>query len=496
MTSYLLPYTDGTVSVNNTATVTGSLTAWLHEVKPGDRMRIGTTERTVASVETNTSLTLAEAWPTSASGQSYAIDRWSRGWFSGGDLALALALYNTNRPTFIPTTGQPSNSVGADGNIAVDAIAGMFYSKSSGTWDSGTSFVGPTGATGDTGATGATGATGDTGDDGWSPVLAVATDTERRVLQINDWTGGAGTKPATGDYIGPAGLVSVIGSAVDIRGPAGADGSGSVSSVNGEIGDVVLDATEIDISALTPANYTPADASTEGHLGGIDTALGTLDGDIETVASSVAALVTGVSSVNGEAGAVTLTADDVDVSALTPSNYTPADASTEGHLGGIDDALGALQSSISSVTGVPAGAVQNFAMSTPPTGWLKANGALVSRTTYENLFAAIGTTFGAGDGSTTFALPDLRGEFIRGWDDARGVDTGRVFGSAQAQAVQKLPLDCSTSGFNMIVGDGGGPPLNVQTGPYLKYSALSTFSVGSGTETRPRNVAFLVCIKY
>lgn len=151
---------------------------------------------------------------------------------------------------------------------------------------------------------------------------------------------------------------------------------------------------------------------------------------------------------------------------------------------------------ISAGAGVPAGAVQSFAMSTPPAGWLKANGALVSRTTYANLFSAIGTIFGAGDGSTTFALPDLRGEFIRGWDDARGVDTGRVFGSAQAQAVQKLPLDCSTSGFNMIVGDGGGPPLNVQTGPYLKYSALSTFSVGSGTETRPRNVALLACIKY
>ena len=80
------------------------------------------------------------------------------------------------------------------------------------------------------------------------------------------------------------------------------------------------------------------------------------------------------------------------------------------------------------------GQVAHFAMSTPPTGWLKANGAVVSRTTYATLFAAIGTTFGVGDGSTTFKLPDMRGEFIRGWDDSRGVDAGRGFGTAQADA--------------------------------------------------------------
>ncbi|MCK9131735.1 phage tail protein [Haemophilus influenzae] len=63
------------------------------------------------------------------------------------------------------------------------------------------------------------------------------------------------------------------------------------------------------------------------------------------------------------------------------------------------------------------GEVAFFARTTPPSGWLKANGAAVSRTTYAALFAAIGTTFGAGDGSSTFNLPDLRGEFVRGLDD-------------------------------------------------------------------------------
>lgn len=77
------------------------------------------------------------------------------------------------------------------------------------------------------------------------------------------------------------------------------------------------------------------------------------------------------------------------------------------------------------------GKVSAFARSSAPSGYLKCNGAAISRTTYSALFAAIGTTFGLGDGSTTFNIPDLRGEFIRGWDDARGVDTSREFGSWQ-----------------------------------------------------------------
>lgn len=85
---------------------------------------------------------------------------------------------------------------------------------------------------------------------------------------------------------------------------------------------------------------------------------------------------------------------------------------------------------------VPSGAVLYFSGRTAPAGWLKANGAAVSRTAYAALFAAIGTTYGAGDGRSTFNLPDLRAEFIRGWDDGRGVDVGRVFGSAQAHALQ------------------------------------------------------------
>jgi len=84
---------------------------------------------------------------------------------------------------------------------------------------------GPTGATGPAGADGADGTDG---NNGWSPILATVTDGARRVHQVTDWTGGAGTKPATGQYIGISGLVADIADGVDIRGAEGAAGSTSV----------------------------------------------------------------------------------------------------------------------------------------------------------------------------------------------------------------------------------------------------------------------------
>lgn len=87
---------------------------------------------------------------------------------------------------------------------------------------------------------------------------------------------------------------------------------------------------------------------------------------------------------------------------------------------------------------LPSGAVQEFAGSTAPEGWLMCDGAEISRTTYAALFSVIGTTYGVGDGSTTFNLPDLRGEFIRGLDNmgtaagAKGKDSGRALGSQQS----------------------------------------------------------------
>jgi phage-related tail fiber protein len=157
------------------------------------------------------------------------------------------------------------------------------------------------------------------------------------------------------------------------------------------------------------------------------------------------------------------------------------------------------------------GQVATFAMSTAPSGWLKANGATVSRTTYAALFTAIGTTFGAGDGSTTFALPDLRGEFIRGWDDGRGVDSGRVFGTAQLDQMQKLTgktkftlgslggFGGAFTGVDTLGGTGGAFGNVYSYGSTLFDSSGSPDARVSSTtsgETRARNVALLACIKF
>ncbi|MBY6206891.1 MULTISPECIES: phage tail protein [Halomonas] len=162
------------------------------------------------------------------------------------------------------------------------------------------------------------------------------------------------------------------------------------------------------------------------------------------------------------------------------------------------------------------GAVHAFPMTTPPPGFLKANGAAVSRAAYAKLFSRIGTVFGAGDGSTTFNLPDLRGQFLRGWDDGRGKDSGRALGADQEDAFMRHDhyLPTSTGGRVDPNGpgswaiedytashDGGWKKFaGINNAPYTGFT-VQTFDYGTkgssdSGETRPTNVALLFCIKY
>lgn len=142
----------------------------------------------------------------------------------------------------------------------------------------------------------------------------------------------------------------------------------------------------------------------------------------------------------------------------------------------------------------PVSSVAFLARNTAPTGWLKANGAAVSRTTYSDLFTAIGTTFGVGDGSTTFNLPDLRGYFPRGWDDSRGIDTSRTFGTNQADDY----ISHTHTMFDQSGGGGanGNGTRYVAIGIATNSSGAKGTDAAGGTETRPKNVALLACIKY
>ena len=164
---------------------------------------------------------------------------------------------------------------------------------------------------------------------------------------------------------------------------------------------------------------------------------------------------------------------------------------------------------------VPTGSVHMMATFTPPSGYLKCNGAAISRTTYADLFAIIGTTHGSGDGSSTFNVPDLRGEFVRGWDDARGVDSGRVFGSSQGQSYQSHNHTATSTvtdpGHNHSVtaarsiggntDDGGAPDQRVTQQTFNSGSRTTGITVSTsiansgGSETRPRNIAMMYVIK-
>lgn len=159
--------------------------------------------------------------------------------------------------------------------------------------------------------------------------------------------------------------------------------------------------------------------------------------------------------------------------------------------------------------------------STPPAGWLKRNGTAYSRTTYAALFAVIGTTYGAGDGSTTFNLPDDRAIFERGWDDSRGVDVGRVFGSDQASqnlththtgsansASLTGSMSLNQTGFTAASGiaalggsstrfDGGtGYTGSQSVNLNATHGHTLTINSSGGSESRPFNRAYLPIIKF
>jgi len=134
---------------------------------------------------------------------------------------------------------------------------------------------------------------------------------------------------------------------------------------------------------------------------------------------------------------------------------------------------------------MPVGTIIAWLVPTLPAGYLKANGATVSRITYADLFVVFGVTYGSGDGSTTFGLPDTRGEFLRGWDDARGVDVGRILGTWQADE-----LKSHTHSAAAQAGAQYGQPSG------QVHSGSGNIGSTGGVETRPRNIAVQFIIKY
>lgn len=169
---------------------------------------------------------------------------------------------------------------------------------------------------------------------------------------------------------------------------------------------------------------------------------------------------------------------------------------------------------------IPPASVQAYMGSTPPAGWLICDGSAVSRTTYAALFAIIGVACGSGDGSTTFNLPDLRGQFLRGVDGSAGRDpdrgartamnpggnTGNALGSVQPNATAKNGLTPSltdpghthtqgvTAGGSQTAGGSSGTqqPVYGSTG---SGTTGITLGLTGDNETRPTNAYVNFIIK-
>ena len=150
---------------------------------------------------------------------------------------------------------------------------------------------------------------------------------------------------------------------------------------------------------------------------------------------------------------------------------------------------------------VPVGVVQAFAGSNTPAGWLLCDGSAVSRTTYAALFAVIGTTYGAGNGSTTFNLPNLVDKFIQGnatSGTAKAAGLPNIVGTIRALKVRSTNSSDQTgalygSDFQQVcASDGtqwGWTKLNLNAGSWNSI-------YGNSTTVQPPALTMRYIIKY
>lgn len=151
----------------------------------------------------------------------------------------------------------------------------------------------------------------------------------------------------------------------------------------------------------------------------------------------------------------------------------------------------------------PVGSISAFGGSAAPSGWLLCQGQAVSRTTYAELFSVIGTSFGAGDGSTTFNVPDLRGEFLRGAgtnSHANQGNGGSVGEHQDATVVSNSYYNVDNTGWTRFLDPNNPINLNgdatlMNTGKQLPNSGGQTATFAGAYSVRPTNTSVNYIIK-
>lgn len=160
-----------------------------------------------------------------------------------------------------------------------------------------------------------------------------------------------------------------------------------------------------------------------------------------------------------------------------------------------------IEAMIAQASALPVGATVAFPLDKVAPGFLELDGSVKSIAVYPDLAAFLGTAFNRGDeGAGNFRVPESRGEFLRGWDHGRGVDAGRAIGSYQAEEIREhmhymAARYAGGSGTSVAatvqLGFSGQPETNSKTSG---VEALNGDAMG-GTETRPRNLSVIWCIK-
>ncbi|MGX1185009.1 phage-related tail fiber protein [Pseudomonas sp. F-14 TE3623] len=167
-----------------------------------------------------------------------------------------------------------------------------------------------------------------------------------------------------------------------------------------------------------------------------------------------------------------------------------------------------VEAMIAQASALPVGASVWFPVNKVPPGFLEIDGSVKSIAAYPDLAAFLGTDFNKGDeGAGNFRLPESRAEFLRGWDHGRGVDAGRAIGSYQLDALQNITgtigdmprgiggTNAFGSGaFTSVVSSNGGSA-DGSAISYADFTFDASRVVRTSTETRPRNLAVMWCIK-
>ncbi|MCL9653630.1 tail fiber protein [Pseudomonas protegens] len=171
-----------------------------------------------------------------------------------------------------------------------------------------------------------------------------------------------------------------------------------------------------------------------------------------------------------------------------------------------------IEALLKNMSALPVGAMVPFPKGTVPAGFLEVDGSVQSAATYPDLAAYLGTTFNTGgEGAGNFRLPESRGEFFRGWDHGRGVDSGRSIGSRQAATIVSAGDGTKTSAAVVSFYNGADDSieahksrLNSDGTPSFPLTGILDINAGatgsdatpySAMYVRPRNLAVMWCIK-